>query len=100
MRKTHALIGLCSLLFALGPAAGAGAQTTEQELKDEIDALKQGQEQIRKDLGEIKKLLQAQAQPRRPAAPDVKGKVFDLGDNPIKGAASARLVLVEFTDYQ
>jgi len=100
MRRIHALIGLCSLLFALGPVAGARAQSTERELKDEIDALKQGQEQIRKDLDEIKKLLQAQAQPRRPSAPDVKGKVFDLGDNPIKGAASASLVLVEFTDYQ
>jgi protein-disulfide isomerase len=98
MRRIDAAIAGC-LLLILG-AAAAAAQTDQQDVRDEIEALKQGQEQIQKDLAEIKKLLQARAQPQRPAAPDVKGKVFDLGANPIKGDTSASLVLVEFTDYQ
>ena len=88
------------MLLTLLPVTATFAQATETELKDEIDALKQGQEQIRKDLEEIKKLLTARAQPQRPAGPDVNGKVFDLGDNPIVGEDTAKITLVEFTDYQ
>jgi protein-disulfide isomerase len=100
MRRIHAPIGLCSLLFALSVPATATAQASEQELRDDIEALKQGQEQIRKDLDEIKKLLRTRVQPQGPPAPDVAGKVFDLGDNPLKGERTAPLTLVEFTDYQ
>ena len=84
--------------IALTPMAQA--QTSDPELAREVEALKRGQEQIRQDLAEIKKLLQARAQPQRPAAPDVSGKIFDLGDNPVMGESTARLTLVEFTDYQ
>lgn len=93
-----ALVGAC--LLALSPLSNALAQDSEQELRDEIEALKQGQKEIRSDLAEIKKLLQARPQRAAPAAPDVKGKVFDLGANPVKGASTAKLTLVEFTDYQ
>lgn len=86
------------LLAGLQPPA-AFAQQAEQELRDEIEALKQGQEQIRKDLQEIKQLLQGQRRPA-PAGPNVKDKVFDIGDNPVKGEHTAKLTLVEFTDYQ
>jgi protein-disulfide isomerase len=95
------IIGIL-LVTGLGPLS-AGGQETDQELREEIEALKKGQEQIRKDLQQIKQLLQAQRRPSAPAAPagpDVKGKVFDIGDNPVRGADSAKLTLVEFTDYQ
>ena len=71
----------------------------------EVEALKKGQEEIRKELQEIKKLVkQAPAAPAAPAraaaATNVKDKIFDLGTNPIKGKKSAKLTLIEFTDYQ
>jgi protein-disulfide isomerase len=89
------------VLFAgLALTPTAHAQTSDPALREEVEALKKGQEQIRKDLAEIKKLLQARAQPQRPAAPDVSGKIFDLGDNPVVGESTAKLTLVEFTDYQ
>ena len=87
-------------VFALTLALPATAQQAEPELRDEIEALKQGQEQIRKELAEIKRLLQAQRRPAAPAGPNVKDKVFELGANPVKGAQTAKLTLVEFTDYQ
>jgi len=99
MTRFPALTGWLTLLLVL-PGTAASGQATNQEFQDEIEALKQGQEQIQKDLQEIKKLLQARAQPQRPAAPDVAGKVFDLGDNPVKGESTAKITLVEFTDYQ
>ena len=51
-------------------------------------------------MDEIKKMLKERAQPRRPPAPDVSGKVFDLGETPIEGESTAKITLVEFTDYQ
>jgi len=97
-KKTlFAFLGASALTLAFVPALMA--QDSDADLRAEIDALKQGQQQINQQLQEIKKLLQA-----RPAAaprgPDVEGKIFDLGDNPVKGASTAKLTLVEFTDYQ
>jgi len=84
-------------LVALGlPAV---AQETDQELRKEIKALQEGQKEIQKELAEIKRLLSTQRK-AAPAGPNVKGKVFDLGDNPVKGEQTAKLTLVEFTDYQ
>ncbi|MEE8525505.1 MAG: hypothetical protein V3T72_16330 [Thermoanaerobaculia bacterium] len=70
-------------------------------MKQEIEALKKGQQDIQKQLQEIKKLIQARpAAPPPPAGPNVRGKVFDIGSNPVKGAPTAKFTLVEFTDYQ
>jgi prefoldin subunit 5 len=69
------------------------------ELKKEIETLKEGQKAIQKDLQEIKNLLRPkQAQAPAPTAP--AEFVLDVGENPFKGDRSARLTLVEFTDYQ
>lgn len=101
MRRTWCVRGLQAALLA-GLLATPGAATAQdQDLRDEIEALKKGQEQIQKQLDEIKKLVQAR--PAAAAAPngtDVAGKIFDLGDNPTKGPDTAKVTLVEFTDYQ
>ena len=75
------------------------AQPVAPDLQQEIEALKKGQQEIQKELQELKKLLQTR-RPTRPAAPDVRNMVFNLRDNPVKGEQTAELTLVEFTDYQ
>jgi len=94
MRRTRFGRGvvLVGLGFLLGSPAFAQA-----EPKDEIEALKKGQQEILRQLQEIKTLLQAQA---RPAGPNVKDVVFDLGKNQVKGKDTAKLTLIEFSDYQ
>ena len=87
-------------LLALATAPAAIAQASDQELKQEIEALKKGQQQIRTDLQEIKKLLQQRNRPAPPSGPNVNGKVFDIGNNPVKGEPTAQLTLIEFLDYQ
>ena len=85
------------------PAIAVGQEADPQDLAAQIEELKKGQAAIRQELRQIRALLQqrqAPTRPARPAGPDVAGKVFDLGDNPVKGASTARLTLVEFTDYQ
>ena len=89
------LIGLLAL-----PALG---QSATDDLKQEIEQLKKGQEEIQKQLAEIKRLLQARpAAPTAPPAPatNVKDVVFNLGDNLVRGASTAKLTLIEFSDYQ
>jgi protein-disulfide isomerase len=90
---------LWMILSIIGLCAAGCAQDTEQDLKKEIEELRQGQQMIRKELQEIKALIRA-SQPARPTAPDVRNVEFDLGDNPVLGTNTASLTLVEFTDYQ
>jgi protein-disulfide isomerase len=86
------------LFLVPGLWASGAEQETGQDLKKEIEALKQGQERIQKELQEIKALLQG-ARAERPA-PTVRDVVFSLGDHPVRGENTAPLTLVEFTDYQ
>jgi Tfp pilus assembly protein PilN len=90
--------GAAALALPLVLTAPALAQNSNQELRRELDALKQGQKQIQQEIAEIKKLLQQQSPPT--GGPSVAGKVFNLAANPVKGEPSARLTLIEFLDYQ
>ena len=91
-----------ALLTSLGSGCiAASAQTAD--ILQEIDELKQGQHAIQKELEEIKALLEKiAAQPARPSpsGPVIKDVEFEIGDNPVKGSSSAKLILVEFTDYE
>ena len=78
------------VLLAAGPSLAAD--------KKQVEALQQGQQEILKQLEEIKKLIPAR--PQAPAGPNVKDVVFTLGANPVLGQEKAGLTLVEFTDYQ
>ncbi len=97
-----ALTLIVSALFVQGICSIAqAADQTDQELRDEIAALKKGQQAMQAELAEIKQLLQRGQRPApAPSGPNVKGKNFDLGDNPVKGDDGARVALLEFTDYQ
>jgi len=90
-----ALLGAGLLVGGLLAGVPALAQ---DDLTRDVEELKKGQQQILQQLQEIKQMLQSQ--PRPAAAPSVKDVVFDLGANATLGSASAKLTLVEFTDYQ
>ena len=57
--------------------------------------------EIQSDIAELKKGQPAPAPARRPSGPD-PDKVYDvkLGSSPIKGAADAKVTIVEFSDFQ
>ena len=87
-------------LFGIPVAAQEASSGDVNELKQEIETLKEGQKAIQKELQEIKNLLRPkQAQAPTPAAAPAEF-VLDVGENPFKGDRSAKLTLVEFTDYQ
>ena len=97
--RRHAVqtaLGVSLLALSLGPSAFA--QGSDEELRQEIEALKKGQQQIQKQLQEITQLLKSRSS--APSGPKVNGVEFNLGDNVVQGVNTAKLTLVEFTDYQ
>jgi hypothetical protein len=81
------------------------SQTADEirSLRDEIKTLKEGQNAIQKDLQEIKSLLRtrlAQPQPQPPSPPEFKETVLNIDSGHARGDKSAKLVMIEFSDYQ
>jgi protein-disulfide isomerase len=88
------------LVWAHASVAQSGGEI--QSLKKEIEALKEGQSAIQKDLQEIKTLLRSRptvAAPSAPPAPPAEA-VVSIDGAPVKGKKDAKVTLVEFTDYQ
>jgi hypothetical protein len=86
-------------------AQSAFPQTADEikSLRDEIKALKEGQSAIQRDLQEIKSLLrtrQAQPQPQPPSPPEFKEAVLNIDSGHARGDKTAKLVMIEFSDYQ
>jgi hypothetical protein len=86
-------VGL-ALAIALA-APGAAQQTTTDDLKRDLDSLRTMVEGIQKDIQEMKGMLARQAPP-----PSGVGAVIDFGNSPAKGERTAKLTLIEFSDYQ
>jgi hypothetical protein len=96
MKKLNPLMwtGLVLALFLPWPSARA-QQTSIDDLKKEIQTLTETVKSMQKDLQDIKSLLGNRA----PAAPP-QNVILDLGDSPAQGERTAKLTLVEFSDYQ
>jgi protein-disulfide isomerase len=75
------------------------AQTNEdmKALRNDVQELKKGQEAIKKDIEEIKALLQRTAGGPPPAPKEVK---VSTDDDPFLGKKTAKLTVIEFSDYQ
>ena len=114
MNKWLTMVSVATL--TLLPATASVAQTSEefkalredigtmkeiQALRREVEGLKAGQQGLQKDLQEIKTLLQTRPAAGGGGAPAVpQNIVFDLDGAQVKGDKSAKLALIEFTDYQ
>jgi protein-disulfide isomerase len=91
LRVSTGLVAICLLLWA---QTGSGQQPTTADLKKDIDALQTAVNAIQKELQEIKALLQG----RQPEPP--QNVVLDISNRPFKGERTAKLTLVEFSDYE
>jgi protein-disulfide isomerase len=93
-RSWSLLVGLLFIVL-LSASPSRAQQSSTEDLRNEIKALTQTVKEMQKDLQEIKALLQSRA----PAAPP-QNVVLDLGNSPSQGEPTAKLTLVEFSDYQ
>ena len=90
--RTH----LSVLVFGAALAAPAGAQqTSTEDLRKDIESIRETLRVIQKDIQEIKESLARSA----PASSGLN-VVLDLASNPVRGERNAKLTLVEFSDYQ
>ena len=85
-----------AILVLLGcrPTAAQSQQELEA-IRKQIDALAAGQAAIQKQLDELVTMIRG----RQPQAPPAN-PVVDTTGAPVKGAATARVTVVEFSDYQ
>lgn len=97
IRKASIGLGVLLACAAWAQPAWAQQQTTTDDLQKQIEALKAQMKAVQKDLDEIKALL-APLRVQQPPPPE--NVALDLGTRPVKGEPSAKLTLVEFTDYQ
>jgi protein-disulfide isomerase len=81
-------------LFAIAAAARAQGTADITSLQKQVDTLQQGQKEMQKELEEIRKLLMP---PERPM-PESVG--LNAGDTPFRGYKKAKIVLLEYFDYQ
>jgi protein-disulfide isomerase len=95
MRHLRGPAVVLGLLFCASTTGSA--QTADEQMKKDIEALKEGQQAIQKDLAEIKRLLQSRPVAAADALP--KDPVGIAGD-PFKGNGTAKVALIEFSDYQ
>jgi protein-disulfide isomerase len=95
-----AAVAAASLLLSV-PSVPAQSSEELKALRRDVEAIKQGQEQLQKDIQEIKALLRAPRAAAPPAAQiPLQNVVLTLDGDPAKGDRNARVVLIEFTDYQ
>ena len=86
-------------VLALSPAlALAQAADDLSGLRKDIDALKEGQAALLRELQQIKSLLSAS--PPGPRAGPAPETVLTVRGGTSKGSKDAKVTLVEFTDYQ
>jgi len=86
-------VGLCLAVALASP--GATQQTTNDDLRKQLDALRTMIEGIQKDIQDVKAQLARQVPP-----PSGVGSIIDFGNRPTKGEGTAKLTMVEFSDYQ
>lgn len=99
----HPILITFVLCLCVSQSLSGCAQTGRQaddNLAEEVAALKQEQAAIREELAAIRKNLEQGQRAPALSGPNVAGKVFDIGDNPVRGSAGTKVVLIEFTDYQ
>jgi hypothetical protein len=99
MRRLAVLSVLSVFMFIFLAHTGF-AQTSKdiQTLKKDVESLKAGQATIEKEIQDLKKLVQARQMPSAP--PPFKETEIDIDHAPFKGSKNAKLVLIEFSDYQ
>ncbi len=90
---------LAFLLFGATPAFTQPSGELEN-LRREVEALKEWQGRMQRELQELKSLVGGrQARPAAPAA-ETQSLALSIDGAPFKGETKARLTLIEFSDYQ
>jgi protein-disulfide isomerase len=89
------------LALLIGPRPALIAQASDAALAKRMSALEEAIRTLEKQVSELSSLLRA-ALPPPPPPPvaDIPSVRLNLAGSPVKGAATAKMVLVEFSDFE
>ncbi len=94
--KTFSMMGAVVLVILLCSHPALAQKDTDLEsLREDIRALKEGQQALQKEIAEIKAQMRA-----RPAPAEFKEAVIDVAGDPFKGNPGATLALIEISEFQ
>ena len=98
MKKSYVniILGVFLIIFLFIQPGLAQTSDELKNLRKEIEVLKESQRAIQKDLQEIKNVLQA----RGLLEEDPQNLFIDLSGKPFKGDINAKLILIEFSEYE
>lgn len=100
MRKVSWVILLAFTAMVTAPGSGIAQDNAELEaIRAELEALREGQQEILKQIEDLTNKL-TRPRPNRLAAQEIDGVELSVADQPFKGQADAPLTLVEYSDYQ
>ena len=95
IRKLTLPVALMLILLCAAPPVQA-QQPSIEELVKQIEALTKSIQAMQKDLQDIKTMLQSRMAP----PPPPQNVLLDLTGQPSRGENTAKLTLIEFSDYQ
>ena len=98
--KLKGVATVCGLALVGLLTAGACFSQSNDDLKKDIQALKEGQQAIQKDLQEIKKLIAARPAAQQAPQEQAMNAIISVDGEPFKGDKNAKLTLVEFSEFQ
>ncbi len=94
--KKFFLFPFVAVLLLLFAQPGFAQKSKELDaVKEDIRALKEGQQAIQKEIQEIKNQIKP-----KPAPAEFKETVVSVDNDPYKGSSDAKLAVIEFSDYQ
>ncbi len=99
-RKNLLPLGLILLALASSRPALSQSNADVESLKKDMQALKEGQGAIQKDIQEIKKLLASRPAAAPAAADQALNALVSTDGEPFRGDKNAKLTLVEFSEFQ
>lgn len=95
--KTFSMIGVAAIAVLLFSQPALSQKSKELDtIREEIKALQEGQQAIRKDIQEIKNQMKGRPAP----PPEFKETVINVDGDPFKGRKDAKLALIEISEYQ
>ena len=98
MKKSYVniILGVFLIIFLFIRPGLAQTSDELKNLRKEMESLKENQKVIQKDLQEIKSILRA----RGLLEEDPQNLFIDLSGKPFKGDKNAKVILIEFSEYE
>ena len=97
------LVGATFLTLLWSQPAASQPTDDLKAIQKDIEALKEGQKRVERELDAIKALLRESQSPRarrRRAPRPFQPVVLSIGDEPFKGDRNAKVTIIDFSDYQ